>query len=125
MERRRFLLASSMVGTIPMDAGARLASSGAGQSATWERLDGAKGDGIADDTRAIQQALDRGHGRVRIPAGTYLVSALRIPSNAELYGDGPTATIFVHKDGARGPVLQNVAAARDIRLSRFSIVGRA
>jgi hypothetical protein len=35
---------------------------------------GAKGDGITDDTVAIQKALDSGYN-LRFPAGTYLVSA--------------------------------------------------
>jgi len=38
---------------------------------------GAKGDGVTDDTEALNQALDQGGGKMRvvyIPAGTYLVS---------------------------------------------------
>jgi hypothetical protein len=51
---------------------------------------GAVGDGITDDTAAIQAAIDASK-RVYFPAGTYLVSAgLTVgPSNApHLYGDG-------------------------------------
>jgi nitrous oxidase accessory protein NosD len=37
---------------------------------------GARGDGVADDTAALQRALDAGAGGVvRVPAGTYLVHA--------------------------------------------------
>jgi len=35
----------------------------------------AKGDGTADDTEAIQKALDEGHHLVYLPNGTYLVSS--------------------------------------------------
>lgn len=45
---------------------------------------GAKGDGVADDTAAIQAAIDAGAtgGYVRAPAGTYLLSAsLQLPDN--------------------------------------------
>ena len=53
----------------------------------------AKGDGVADDTIAIQQALDdaaaRGGGRVYIPAGTYNVTnILSIGSFTQVTGAG-------------------------------------
>lgn len=47
---------------------------------------GAKGDGVTDDTAAIQQAIDAcaaaGGGTVFLPAGTYLVSIRVHPENA-------------------------------------------
>jgi polygalacturonase len=49
---------------------------------------GAKGDGIAKDTAALQQAIDRcfvlGGGEVVVPAGTYLTGALALRSNTLL-----------------------------------------
>ncbi|WP_338923396.1 putative Ig domain-containing protein [Pseudomonas silesiensis] len=61
---------------------------------------GAKGDGITDDTAAIQSAIDAaaaaGGGQVYMPTGTYIVSGgeepsdgcLMLKSNVYLYGDG-------------------------------------
>jgi polygalacturonase len=49
---------------------------------------GAVGDGIANDTKAIQQALDRcwvlGGGEVIVPAGSYLTGAVALKSNTVL-----------------------------------------
>jgi hypothetical protein len=55
---------------------------------------GAVGDGVTDDTVAIQAALDGTvAARVYFPAGTYLVSdTLKIPSYRYVYGDGPAVS---------------------------------
>lgn len=66
---------------------------------------GAVGDGVADDTAAINRALfqlycrDAGNTQTRrrlyFPAGTYLVSdTILIPTWAELVGEGPDHTII-------------------------------
>ena len=67
---------------------------------------GATGDGVTDDSAAIQLALDL-QGQVYIPAGTYLVNTtLRIKSNTKLYGDGIEATILV--EGGAGTTLASM-----------------
>lgn len=54
---------------------------------------GAVGNGVANDTVAIQAALNSGARTVHMPAGTYLTTAtLSIPSNVELMGDGKGIT---------------------------------
>lgn len=50
---------------------------------------GAEGDGVADDSDAIQAALNSGAGMVRIPAGTYKCSkTITKPKNVRVLGDG-------------------------------------
>lgn len=66
---------------------------------------GAKGDGIIDDTLAIQAALDRADPRrgveIYFPPGTYLVSPhgkanmLIVKSHTRLFGDGAGSVIKV------------------------------
>lgn len=65
---------------------------------------GALGDGTANDTAALQAALDSGSSRVYVPAGTYLFSTLAIPAGRGLmlYGDGPSKTTLRHTGGGSG-----------------------
>ncbi len=69
---------------------------------------GAKGDGVTDDTAAIQSALDavaKTGGVVHMPAGNYLISdSLRVPGSTTLIGEGArwenvVTNILVKKDG--------------------------
>lgn len=54
---------------------------------------GAVGDGVADDTAAIQAALSA-HFAVYVPSGTYKVSStLNLQAGSVLFGDGSTSEI--------------------------------
>lgn len=60
---------------------------------------GAVGDGVVDDTTAIQEALTAG-GTVLFPAGTYrITSSLNIPANTIMQGQG-RANSIIKVDGA-------------------------
>lgn len=60
---------------------------------------GAAGDGLTDDTLAIQQAL-AAHAAVYVPPGTYLISApLTVTKGKSLYGAGRKSVIKCQSGG--------------------------
>jgi hypothetical protein len=70
---------------------------------------GAVGDGVTDDTDAIQAAIDA-NAIVYFPAGTYLVTSLiTIPSNRKLRGEGRSSLIYANSafDSTQRAVLAN------------------
>ncbi|HWT50607.1 MAG TPA: glycosyl hydrolase family 28-related protein, partial [Caulobacter sp.] len=72
------------------------------------------GDGRADDTDAVQRALDAargktGHGLVFLPSGRYRLSrSLLVPSGVRVFGVGATRPVFVL--GAKTPGFQEGVA---------------
>lgn len=86
---------------------------------------GAKGDGVADDTAAIQKALDSltGGGVVNLPAGSYRLSAaLKVPGGVTLLGEGArwenTATrLIVPTNGFSAVRLGNGSGVKGLCIS--------
>jgi hypothetical protein len=70
---------------------------------------GAKGNGIADDTSAIQKAMNTAaasNGSVLIPEGKYVCSELQVPAGIGVYGFPASSygkgmgTMLIFKGGA-------------------------
>ena len=62
---------------------------------------GAVGDGVADDTAAIQAALNSSASAIYVPQGTYRVTSnLTRSGNTLLYGDGQNASVLVMEGSA-------------------------
>lgn len=69
------------------------------------RAYGATGDGVTDDTGAVQAALNAS-ANVFFPAGTYVVSNLAPKDNQRIFGDGPSS-ILVFKPGSTGYMFES------------------
>jgi parallel beta-helix repeat protein len=82
------------------------AGSGATQRTALEKLRdvvsvkdfGAVGDGVTDDTVAMQAAMNASTGkRLHVPAGNYVVSVLNGVSDVYVFGDGPGVSVITRK----------------------------
>lgn len=84
---------------------------------------GAVGDGVTDDTAAIQAALNI-TGQVFIPAGTYkILSSLTVSSNTDVFGDGrDTTTLMFYGTNA---ILLNVDEADAISIRSLTLDSNA
>ena len=57
---------------------------------------GLKGDGVTDNTQALQRALDESYAQSRplyLPAGVYLTGNIKVLHNISLFGDGVASVI--------------------------------
>lgn len=70
---------------------------------------GAKGDGVTDDTAAIQVAVNKG-GTVFLPAGVYIVKGIIVSDNTTLCGVGANVTTLKLAEGANADVIKSAGA---------------
>jgi hypothetical protein len=95
---------------------------------------GASGNGVADDSFAIQSALDSGIS-VYLPSGTYRACDLRIKqSGTRIYGDSQSSTIIVCSTGTAfrnyanpdgGAAKLNVDTFQDVSFEHLTFQGGA
>lgn len=85
----------------------------------------AKGDGITDDTAAIQAAINRG-GLILIPEGRYrLTKTIYVPSGARVVGYGKTRPVFVLAPNTPGFQQENTGYPFGRGRYMFHFVNRA
>ena len=70
---------------------------------------GAKGDGITDDTMAIQSAIATGKN-VYLPQGTYNISQTLTLNNQHMFGDGQNTTFINCSNSNTGAVIVTLGA---------------
>jgi hypothetical protein len=87
---------------------------------------GVRGDGSTDDAAALQRAIAAATAAGRplfVPAGTYAISSLSVPTGLELYGDGER-TIFKVLGTAQYPFVNAVTTGwANVYLHDFAVDG--
>lgn len=88
---------------------------------------GATGDGVTNDTAALQAAITAAAvagGAVYLPSGTYLMSSgVTIPSDVSLFGDGTTSELRRNTSATPFDFITIENGAAHISLSNFYING--
>lgn len=118
------LLLSAALAVLLLGSGCATAGRQAGQAVVSAWAYGAWGDGVADDTRAIQRALDSAPAgaAVFLPSGTYLLSApLRLTSACRLQGAG--AALSVLRFTGTGEALLRGIDVHDISITDLALQG--
>jgi hypothetical protein len=91
------------------------------------RAYGAKGDGVTDDTTALQAAFTAGAGGVVYgPIGTYIYSAkLRFPNNIVVFGAGRDLTVFKQATASNLPISFDASSSTptNIRIAGITFDG--
>lgn len=86
---------------------------------------GAVGDGVADDTRAIQAAIDAvayyGGGSVVVPVGVYVVDGVTLHAGVSLEGESRNASILRQSDESGNACVS--ATGSTCSVSHLSIYG--
>lgn len=97
------------------------------QSQIRVRNFGAKGDGVTNDTKAIQRALDHARdskgGCVYLESGTYIVDSLVIGFKTSLEGEGNGATILQQSANVDSHFLIVDSCAAALHIEHLSLQG--
>jgi len=84
---------------------------------------GAVGNGVADDTLAVQRAITNSTGAVYIPAGTYLITGITLTTGKQLIGENRATSILKLKTALSGTGMINATYADDIVVENLTIDG--
>jgi Pectate lyase superfamily protein len=104
-----------------------------GPFASWlnvKTVFGAKGDGVADDTAALQAALNsiaQSHYVLWIPNGNYLISkplTITGVSNVTILGEDPRTTTILW-GGPQGGTMLTLAGCNGINIGRLTLDGQS
>jgi parallel beta-helix repeat protein len=85
---------------------------------------GAIGDGVADDTDAIQAALDSGRS-IYFPNGTYLTNYISVSSDTKIYGESRGGVVLEAYGSIPGNILIAFPSVSNVELCNITIADTA
>lgn len=88
---------------------------------------GAVGDGVTDDTVAINKALNATSGGILyFPSGTYVISkGVRVRSNTHVVGDGKTSIIIAKEGTTRGSTMLKLENNSNVVFDNICVSGNS
>jgi len=108
-------------GSEDVDDGGMVIGSSVDVGGKWKRINngeavnvrwfGAKGDGVADDTAAVQSAIDSNYSNIYIKSGTYLIDpsvSLILKDGLVIRGENKTTSCLLAKYNVAGSVLRRI-----------------
>jgi len=84
---------------------------------------GAVGDGIADDTLAVQRAITNSTGVIYVPAGTYLITGVTLTAGKQLIGENRATSILKLGAALAGTGMINATNQANIVVQNLTIDG--
>jgi hypothetical protein len=84
---------------------------------------GALGDGVTDDTLAIQRAITASDGVVIVPAGTFMITGITLTAGKQLVGTNRATSILKLKTALAGNGMINATNANNIVVENLTIDG--
>jgi len=84
---------------------------------------GAVGDGVADDTLAVQRAITNSTGVVYIPAGTFKITGVTLTAGKQLIGENRATSILKLGAALAGTGMINATYANNIVVENLTIDG--
>ena len=117
--------ATNKVGIVALNDG-KYAELKLGDTITLKQF-GAVGDGVIDDTEAINNAVSCAKGRLLIvPNGTYVVSSvINVPSNFHMAGQGDSSKFIAAPDYGVGKDFFRARSQKNITIEQICIDGNS
>lgn len=86
---------------------------------------GAVGDGVTDDTLAIQRAINNSTGIIYVPSGTFMITGITLTAGKQLIGENRATSILKLSAALSGTGMINATNQEKIVIANLTIDGNS